>query len=194
MSKDRPLSWSQISSFRYNKEQWYSRYVLDEKQVETPELKFGKLIGEKIEKDPTYLPQIPRHNKMEHPFSVMFDSIKMVGYADSFCTKTNKKLLEFKTGVKEWNQKRVDSHQQIDMYCLMNYITNKVRPEDMEIQLIWLPTKKKESGDFSVEIDFVDEQNIKIFKTKRTMRDILKFGQEIKQTLKEMEEYVKAKS
>ncbi len=194
MSKDRPLSWSQIASFRYSKEQWYKRYVLDEKQIETPELKFGKLIGERIEKDPTYLPQIPRHNKMEHPFSVMFDGIKMVGYADSFCTETNKKLLEFKTGVKEWNQKRVDSHQQIDMYCLMNYITNKVRPEDMEIQLIWLPTKKKESGDFSVEIDFVDEQNIKVFNTKRTMRDILKFGQEIKQTLKEMEEYLESKS
>ncbi len=192
--KDKPLSWSQISSFRYNPESWYKRYILGEKEPDTPELIFGSSVGKKLEVDPTYLPQVPRHNKMEHAFSVVFNDIKMVGFCDSFCIDTNKKLLEYKTGVKAWDQKRADEHGQITMYALMNYITNKIKPEDMEIQLVWLPTQKKESGDFKREISFVDEQNIKIFKTKRTMGDILRFGAEIKKVYEEMDAFVAHKS
>lgn len=193
--KDKPFSWSQMSSFKWDKEQWYSRYVMGEVLPSTPELDFGSMIGKKIETDPTYLPQVPRHNVMEHPFSVVFSDIKMVGYCDSFCTKTNKKLLEYKTGVKEWDQKRCDEHGQLTAYALFNYITNKVKPEDMDIQLIWLPTKRVDDVEnFTKIIEFVDEQNIKIFKTKRTMKDILKFGAEIKKIYREMDAFVLYKS
>lgn len=185
--KKRPLSWSAISSFEYDPAQWHKRYVLNEKDEPSKEMVFGSLIGKKIEKDSSYIPEIIRHSKMEHPFKVVFDGIPLVGYADSFCDRTFRKLLEIKTGKKAWDQKRVDGHGQLDMYLLMNFITNKIRPEDVEISLCWLPTK--ENGDFS--ISFIEPVKPKIFKTKRTMKQILEFGAKINRIVKEMEEYAK---
>lgn len=188
--QSRPLSWSQLSSFMYDKEQWYKRYILNQQDPPSKEMQFGSKVGKKIETDPTYLPMIERQSKMEHPFNVVFNGIKMVGYADTFCDTTFKKLGEFKTGKKEWNQKRVNEHGQITMYCLMNYITKKVRPEEMDIYLVWLPTEE-----VGFDIQFVEpiEKNIKIFKTKRTMSDVLKFGKFIKNTIDEMEKYIEYK-
>lgn len=189
--KQRPLSWSAISSFEYDPEQWYKKYVLGEEQKLSAEMIFGKKIGKRLETDPTFLPQIPRHSKMEHAFNVMFGEIPLVGYADSFCDVTNKRLLEFKTGKKEWDQKRVDEHGQLTMYCLMNYITNKINPEDMDIQLIWMPTR--ETGSFDIEFIEPIEKNIKVFNTKRSMVQMLSFAAKIKRIYKEMEDYAQQK-
>lgn len=184
----RPLSWSALSSFEYSPEQWYSRYILKEKQDESKEMMFGKSIGKLLETDPTFLPQIQRHSKMEHPFNVVFSGIKLVGYADSFCDKTFRKLSEYKTGKKKWDQKRVDTHGQIDMYLLMNYITNKIDPFEVEVTLVWMPTQ--ETGDFSISFIEPIKENIKAFNTKRTMSDILHFGQFINDSVTEMQKYV----
>lgn len=191
-TKERPLSWSSISSFQYDKEKWYQSYVLGKRDPESAEMKFGKIVGEKLASDPTYLPQVPRLSKYEHPFKVMFNGIPLIGYADTYCDKTKKKLYEFKTGVKAWDQKRVDEHPQIDMYLLMHYITEKIKPEEVECQLIWLPTKRTETGNFEVSIDFLDDPVVpQIFKTTRTMQDIIRFGSRINSTVKEMNEYIK---
>jgi len=185
--KNRPLSWSAISSFEYDPSQWYESYILG-KRSSSREMEFGSMIGKKLETDPTFLPMIERHSKMEHPFNVVFNKIPLVGYADTFCDKTNKKLGEFKTGKKAWNQKRVDEHGQLTMYCLMHYITHKVKPEDVDITLVWMPTQ--DNGDFSISFVEPIEKNIKIFKTKRTMMQILAFGSRINKVIKEMEDYV----
>lgn len=191
--KERDLSWSQISSFEYDPDQWYRRYFEREEQFETAEMAFGKVIGERMANDPTFLPFIKRLDISEHPFRVVFDKIRMVGYADFFCSKTGKKIQELKTGVKAWDQKRADEHGQIDMYLLMHFITTKTKPEDVEIELIWLPTERAENGDFQIDIKFVEpiEENYKIFKTKRTMADILNFGSRIRRVYKEMEAYAR---
>jgi hypothetical protein len=187
----RPISWSNLSSWEWDKKEWAKNYLEGIKNPTNAEMEFGSAIGKRLETDPTFLPMIPRHSKMEHPFNVSLAGIKLTGFADSFCTITNKKLLEFKTGVKKFDQKRVDEMGQLTMYTLMHYITTKVKPEDLDIQLIWMPTKKTEGGDFNNKIEFVDdiENNIKIFKTKRTMVQILKFAQYIQETYKAMEEF-----
>ena len=192
--KKRPLSWSAYSSFKYSKEQWYERYILNKKSLETPEMKFGKLVGERLATDLTYLPGVPRLDTFEHPFNVMFGKIKMTGYADSFCKQTKKRLKEYKTGVKEWDAKRVNEHGQIDMYMLMHFITDKIKPEEMDCELVWIPTQRIVAGDFKVTIDLVDdiEKNISIFKTKRTMAQLLKFGATIKDAVNEMEQFVRS--
>lgn len=193
MPKDwlkRDISWSFISSFEYSPEQWYDRYVLHKSQHETSEMAFGKAIGEKLASDPKFLPQIPRHSKMEHQFKdVKFGKLTLVGYADTFCDKTFKKLSEFKTGKRAWDQKRADEHGQIDMYLLMNWIINKVKPEEVDVTLVWMPTEDR--GDFSIAFVKDIENKIKIFNTKRTMLDILKFGKRLNDVYKEMKKYVK---
>lgn len=190
----RPLSWSSMSSWEWDPKEWALKYLEGKETSPNAEMIFGSKIGKKLETDPSFLPMIPRHSKMEHAFNVSLSGILLVGYADSFCTKTNKKLSEFKTGVKTWDKKRVDEHGQLTMYCLMNYITNKIKPEDVEIQLAWMPTKREETGNFEVTISFIEpiEENIKIFKTKRTMVDILKFAAYIKEIHKQMQSYALA--
>ncbi len=188
--KARDLSWSQISSFEYDPEQWYRNYWMGVRDKPSAEMLFGSKIGKKLEKDPEFLPMIPRSTTMEYKFQAEFNDLILVGYADSFCDDALT-LREYKTGVKAWDQKRVDTHGQITMYCFMHYLTHKIKPEEITCTLHWMPTKKIEHGDFTVEISFVDdiENNIMHFETKRTMREILEFGTRIKKTVKLMESY-----
>jgi len=77
---------------------------------------------------------------------------------------------------------------QFGMYLLMNYITNKVRPEDVTCRLHWLPTK--ENGDFT--IDFIEPVRVHTFVTRRNMAQILAFGSKINRIYGEMEAYCQA--
>lgn len=189
----RELSWSSISSFEWNKEEWFEKYILDIKPETSPEMEFGKKIGKLLELNPSYLPEVPRYGMDEYKFKVIFNKIPLIGFADSFNHITWNQLGERKTGVKEWDQKRVNQHGQLTLYCLQNYIQNRVNPKDVEITLTWIPTKKVRKGHFGINIDFDPKKPIKTFKTKRSMTDIIKFGQKINKIYKEMEEFIEQK-
>jgi len=184
-NKSRALSWSSISSFQFSKKDWYNRYILNIQDPPSKEMLLGKRIGSKLEKDPTYLPEIPRHSVMEYPFKVEYQGIPLVGYADSFCDKTYRKLLEFKTGKKAWDAERVASHDQLTMYCWLNFLINGVPPEEVDITLVWLPTEER--GDFDVHL--IEPVKPQFFKTKRTTDQILKFADFVEQIYQEMQVY-----
>jgi len=188
--KTRPLSWSAISSFEYDPEQWYRKYVLNQKDDETKEMIFGKKLATALETGTCDIPDLVEKLpfKKEHPFKVVFGKIPLIGFADDFDTKTFRALNEVKTGKKPWTQKRADEHGQFDMYLLMNYITNKIRPEDVVCSLHWLPTQ--ENGDFT--ITFIEPVRVHTFRTKRTMAQVLNFGTKINRIYKEMEDYCQA--
>lgn len=185
--KKRPVSWSFISSFEYDPEQWYRKYVLRNEDTPTKEMEFGSKIGKMIETNPDFMIHVPRQNHMEFPFETKFSKIPIIGIADSFCTKTYKAGEEYKTGKKEWNQKRVDEHGQITMYTLMNYLIRGIRPEEVQWRLTWIPTF--EDGDFSIQL--VNPQVVYSFETRRTMEEVLEFGARIKRVYKEAETYCK---
>jgi hypothetical protein len=178
----RPLSWSQISTFKYNPRQWYARYVEGEETEPSIEMLFGKEVGDRIAADPTYLPEVPRLSIFEHELKFDFNGIPMIGYMDSYEPHT--KMKEYKTGRKKWDQQRVNQHGQIDLYLLGTWQLQKVRPEDIDCELHWLPTHIKDG-----QVAFVDPFKVHTFKANRTMADILRFGQEIMNIRKEMEEY-----
>lgn len=186
------MSWSQISSFEYDKEKWYVRYYLGKKSPETAEMRFGKVIGEKLASDPLFIPDMPRFGKFEEEFRTEFNGIKLVGFADTSCPLTFKKIGEYKSGVKPWDQKRVDTHGQIDMYLFLNYMIRKIRPEEVECFLGWLPTEVVRKGHFGREIRLIEPVVPQIFYTERSLVDILNFGSRIKKTVAEMEEYIKS--
>lgn len=187
--QSRPLSWSAISRFEYNPEEWYQKYILGIVDTDNKEMIFGKLFAKSIE-DGKPLAPISIVGKAEHVFKVVFNGIPLIGFVDNFCTETNRKLREYKTGKKPWDQKRVDAHGQIDMYLLMNYITNKVRPEEVECALEWIPTI--ETGDFKIE--FAYPITVHHFKTKRTLSDIINFGARINSIVNAMQTYVNSKN
>lgn len=187
--KARDFSWSQLSSFEYDPEQWYTRYVLGQKDEPTNEMLFGRDLATALETNTCNIPDLVKKLpfKKEHPFKVKFGDMTLVGFADDFDHESFLHLNEVKTGKAPWTQKRADEHGQFDMYLLMNYITNKIRPEEVACSLHWVPTKQ--NGDFS--ISFVEPIVVHTFSTKRTMQDILVFGTRINRVYKEMGEYIK---
>lgn len=200
--KDRPLSWSAISSFEWNKTQWYRKYVLKELPEITPELEFGSMVDKKVQDDPTYLPNLVRYPVLQHEMRCVWDGIPLLGYADTFgragsvvsFLDDNKKTLkyglaknsirDYKTGRKPWDQKRADETGQLTMYLLMLYLRDKINPADVECYIDWLPTHIEDG-----KIAFIQEGDIRTFKTKRTMRQVLDFGQRIKDSWAAMAEY-----
>lgn len=185
IDKKRPLSWSAISSFEYDPEQWYKRYVLKEDTPPNSAMSFGKVMGERFAAETTFLPQLPRASVYEYELKAKLGKIPLIGFIDSYTPHTN--LEEYKTGVKAWDQKRADSHGQLDMYLLLLYLMHKVPPEQVSCRIHWLPTR--ETGDFKTEFSNPDNPLVHTFHTKRTMRDILEFGQRINRVYKEMESY-----
>lgn len=186
--KDRPLSWSGISSFEWNPAQWHSKYVLKELPEETPELKFGKMVDERIQKDPTYLPQLIRYDFLQDEMRAEWDGIPLIGYSDTYREEPFA-LRDYKTGRKPWTQKRADETGQLTMYLFMKYMKNKkLKFENCPLYIDWLPTHYKDG-----QIAFIEEDHTKLkpvtFRTHRNMIEVLKFGQRITNTWKAMEEY-----
>jgi hypothetical protein len=180
----RPMSWSSMSSFEYSPEQWYDNYVLGKKQS-SREMTFGSMIDKKFQNDPTFLPEVERFPILQHGMKVLFADIPLIGFSDGY--DPGKRLMDLKTGKKPWDKVRADATGQLSMYSLMLYIQDKVKPEDLELSIVWLPTK--EYGDFT--IDFRDDPVVpQYFYTTRSMVDILTFGKRIKDTYKLMQEYV----
>jgi len=184
INKLRPVSWSQISCFEYNHEQWFKRYILGEKQEENSAMKFGKAIGEKLASDPSFMPEVPRLPLYEYELKAKVNKIPLIGYIDAFDLENNK-MLEYKSG-KLWTKEKAESHGQISMYALMLYLMYNIRPEELDIKLVWLETQ--ETGSF--ETEFVKGVKPVIFPIKKTMFDILEMAMRIKKNSKEMEKYL----
>ncbi len=185
--KKRPLSWSSISQFRYDREVWYDKYINGAKQRATGPIVFGKNVGERLASEQDFLPEVPRLKEYEHELLVKIGRIECIGFLDNF-DLDNRAFSEFKTG-KKWTQDKANKHGQIDMYCAMIYLKYNIKPEDLDIKLIWLPTEEQQ--DFRT--DFVKDMKPVIFPVKKTMRDILLFMAEIQVIHKEMLDYIRSK-
>ena len=185
--RSRPLSWSSISSWNFDKtrKKWAEKYL--EGIYETSkEMDYGKVIDLRIQEDPTFLPHLPRYEKMQYKMLVRMGGIDLIGLPDGVdLTTEQKKLSDYKTGKNKWDQKRAQDTGQLLFYLLLLYITHKIKPEEFDCYIHWLPTK--ETGDFKIEL--IKEDDIRTFKVKHTMQDILKFAKFIKQTYKEMCDY-----
>lgn len=200
-NEGRPLSWSAISSFDWNPKRWHDKYVLKIEEPKSAELVFGSMVDKRIQEDPTFLPDLVRYPVMQHEMRAEFDGIPLIGFADTYrqcvlCNSTEAfidhdrdackgfSLRDYKTGRKAWDQKRADETGQLTMYTFMLYLMDKIKPEEVELYIDWLPTHIEEG-----QIQFIEEGDIRTFKTSRSMHDVLKFGQRIKTVWKAMEEY-----
>lgn len=187
---ERPYSWSCHSSFLYSPEAWFNKYILGIETPNTPELIFGKKFADSCEAR-TPLAPVTLLSKVEHPFEATFDGISLLGYADTIDDITFLHLGEFKTGGKPWDQKRVDTHGQIDFYLFMNWLTNNIDPTYVKVFLEWVPTRKipNPSG-FGYTIDFAETPHKVVpFETSRTKIQVLSFAASIKSVRAEMVTY-----
>jgi hypothetical protein len=77
---------------------------------------------------------------------------------------------EYKTGQEPWTKKKADESGQITFYATTMYLITGRIPADIE--LVWVQTEKQPNGSLDVKIGATGE--IRVFKTARTMADILK--------------------
>ena len=184
----RPLSWSSINSFRYDPAEWYEKYINGKRGRDTGPLVFGKNVGERLASEQDFLPEVPRLKEYEHELHVKIGKIDCIGFLDNF-DLDNRAFSEFKTG-RKWTQDKANKHGQIDMYCCLIYLKYGIKPEDLKISLIWLPTEEQQ--DFRT--DFIKDMKPVIFPIKKTMRDILSFMAEIQIIHVQMQEFILSKT
>ena len=182
----RPLSWSALSSFEWDKQQWYDRYVLNIKDPPSNAMLFGKKFGEAAERGEPMAP-VTILSKMEYEFRCMFGNIPLLGFADTFDHVTMHRLGEYKTAGTAWTQDKVNKHGQLTMYAMMNLVCNQVLPEECDIFLESVTTVQ--NGDFTVSLK--EPTELLHFDTKRTIDDVVAFGARINRTVKEMETYAR---
>lgn len=185
--KTRPLSWSAISSFEWDPEQWYQRYVMNIRDPENIQMKFGKKIGEKLASDPTFMPDVLRYPQFEKSLEAEVFGIKIIGFLDSFDPET-KAFFEYKTSsnTKKWKQQSAYEHGQILMYMLLIWINYGVTPENIKSSLFYIPVHEING---KMKLTTLPNQS---FSVSHTTQEVLKFGSKIKNITIEMERYAQA--
>lgn len=182
----RPLSWSSMSSFEYDPEQWYRKYVLNEQQSSNAGMDFGKVIGQQIADNPNFLKTVPRYDTFEKRLESTIDDVRLVGFLDSFHSKL-KHFIEYKTSANttKWTAKSAHEHGQVLFYLFLIWKNYGIPPEKIKVQLVYIPVK--ENNDFSMALD--EKQKIQVFDVKHTTLDVLHFASRIKKTVSAMRAY-----
>lgn len=184
--KTRPLSHSQLSTFEYNPEEWYRRYILGEKQEPNPAMLFGSKVGDSIGTPESMVPDLNPPGVKEYELRANIGDIFLIGFADHYCPDT-KTLHENKTSdnKEKWNQKTVDSHSQLTMYALLLFLQDKVAPKDVSITLNYIPTRA-----VGFDFELPDPPEFYQYHTKRTNLQVVEYVNYIKTTVDKMNEYI----
>lgn len=186
--KERSVSWSQLSSFKYSKDQWANKYIYGHTESANNGMLYGNVVGDSLGTPESLVPNLNPYlvGIKEYELKVKLNKHQLVGYCDHYCPNTLT-LNENKTSQKltRWDQTEVDNHGQLTMYALMLYLKEGTKPENLNMWLNFIPVK--EGGDF--QLDLVSPDLFHRFQTKRTTMQCLQFGADIDKQLKEMEKY-----
>lgn len=188
----RPLSFSAFNTFSDpmwgSPEKWYASYIKGIRQT-SPELTFGSAVDKQFQEDPAFLPEIERYENLQHKMEAILElgkkKVRLIGITDGYTKGTRHKIMDLKTGRNPWNSKKAAETKQLTFYALLLFLTEGVRPEDVDFEISWCPTYVR--ADLS--IDFVRPIAVQTFKTRRTMADIVKLCGEIDKCVKDMQKY-----
>ena len=200
----RPLSHSQLESFRYNKEEWYNSYILGRKFSPNALMKFGTRVGDAIG-TPDCPIGIPTAGVKEFKLDAKLGDIYVVGYADHFCP-VEIVLTENKTtdNPNKWTKETVAKHKQLTMYCLMLALTHDIPPEDVTIYLndirterYWTPKPGFENEPDYLLNEHIGDEAVRLkrplewnqYETRRTARDLVRYTAYIEKTVERMYDY-----
>lgn len=204
--KIRPYSWSQHSSWDWDAEDWFGRYVLGAKSDSSAAMEFGNTVGDSLG-TPEQMIDMPILPHKEFEIRAKLAGVELLGFLD-FYDDEIPKIQENKTSsnVAKWNQKSVDTHGQLDYYATLLYLPHvagckdgcalgcekgvkklhrEIRPEDLDIELYYIPVQATQ--DFGMEI--TPGAVVQSFSTKRTTKDVFTMMKKIRSRRIEMEAY-----
>ena len=180
------LSYSQMNSWKWSQEKYKEIYFEGKPYPTNPAMIFGKdfseIMDDKKKTDDIIVQGVvnlmPRYDVSEKEIKVDIEGIKLLGYLDSYCSKTHN-LYEYKTGKNPWTQNKVDEADQLTFYSMLIYLKYKIIPEN--ISLIWAETE--------IEGDIVQfTGNVKRFETSRELSDVLNMLARVKKVAREISE------
>lgn len=182
------LSYSQYSTFLRCPKEYIDVYVNGNRR-ESKYMDFGKMIAysleDRMEKAcidaETARSIIEEPKELEKKIMVDFYGIPLYGILDGY---NPGEIKEYKTGKNGWTQARVDKDEQLTFYAIMVSISEKLKPEDIKIELTWLETY----DDIDGEIHLTGKH--KSFQTRRTQSDIIRIYPKIKKVWIGIEELV----
>lgn len=183
------LSYSQMNSWKWSREKYKEIYFEGKPYPTNPMMDFGKNFSEimdgKKKTDDIIIQGVvslmPRYDTSEKEIRESIEGIKLLGYLDSYCSKTHD-LYEYKTGTALWTQSKVDKADQLTFYSMLIYLKYKIIPEN--ISLIWAET--------TIEGDLVQfTGNVKRFETSRELADVLRMLARTKKVAREISEAYK---
>nr|MBP6946294.1 hypothetical protein [Candidatus Paceibacterota bacterium] len=114
--KERPISWSQLGSWAYSKQQWIDKYIFGLNEEPNLAMLFGNTVGDTLGTPNSMVPSLEKHlvGLKEYELKTTLNGMTLIGYADHYCPCT-KVLNENKTSENKnrWNQTLVDLHGQL---------------------------------------------------------------------------------
>jgi hypothetical protein len=182
------ISYSQMITIETNPEQYVKKYIYGESTPINRGQSLGKIVSEALETgEPTgdpvidmVLPLVPNHSVREKEIMVNMREIPIMLKMDSV-TPDFKGIIEHKTGpIGAWSQKKADEWDQITFYCTGIYIKTGKIPKAKLVHIV----TKCEDGEYNLTGE------IKVFKTERSYKDILKMMGRIKRAWIQIEETI----
>jgi hypothetical protein len=175
------ISSTQFLDYEKNPQDFYMRWVLGVKQIETPPMLVGRIFSELfadrkfdfraelIAMGATYyieiferaiklFPALPA-SQCEHELTPSFKGFKLRATLDG---KTDDMIIENKTGKTEWTQYRADTSDQITFQSFCWYLKYKQVPP--RIMLNWVDCRSKNPA-----------KPVRTFYTQRTEQQLLEF-------------------
>lgn len=162
---------------------WFRSYYLGQRRF-SKEMSFGSQIDKLIQDDPTFLPTLPRYEKMQWKLKAVVEGIHITGTPDGVDIEKQKVLADYKTGKEKWTDKRAKDTDQLKIYLYLIYENTGIKPEEFINKIHWLPTRNKGEK----EIELVGEEFF-TFEVKHTLDDVMTCISEIPKIVKEMEAF-----
>lgn len=138
------LSYSALSLWERDREQFRRRYYEGKKMPDTPYTLFGKEVHEKIENSDDFA-DVPQYSQSEIELSTTIDGIVILGYIDSFCPDCMS-FIDYKSGIRKrdgsprWTELDTHKTDQLPFYSMLIEENYKDTPKEHSSKLVWLET------------------------------------------------------
>jgi len=177
------ISFSQMTLFEMSPQKYVDKYIYEKKQRITRNMAYGSLMADGLENDEStgdplldmMMAKIPKFEIRDKTFEVYLKDKKKI--ITLLCKPDTMQadmtaFKEYKTSTRPWTQKMADESGQITFYATGMWLKTGKIPRDIE--LIDVVVEYNEDGSLT------PTGEIKTFKTKRTMIDIIKMTGRIK--------------
>jgi len=197
------LSYSQISLFLKDKEEYKNRYIIREPFKSNAYIDFGLKVDDALVKNDfslftksevNTLSKVTRLDLFQKKIIINFEGFYIIGFIDS-CSNDFKELIDYKTGGKnKENEYKKDEYNQLNYYAIGIHQEVGYYPDKLSVEFIrregnlYRGERLKVSNEEPIKIDFKVDQKYLVELYNETINianEIETFYLEIKKNIKD---------